>query len=117
MALARASERLGMDVTAKSLHAGWGGETVIRDLAVTMPLTNELILSAETVRLSHAAVPWLVLGRPFHLRSVEVESPQVNARRYESGRWNVQDVWTRLKTAMKSRERTPESCPAAVCRP
>ncbi len=103
--LARASERLGMDVTAKSLHAGWGGETVIRDLAVTMPLTNELILSAETVRLSHAAVPWLVLGRPFHLRSVEVENPQVNVHRYESGRWSVQDVWTRLQTAMKSPER------------
>jgi hypothetical protein len=105
-ALAKASERLGMEVTAKSLRAGWGGETVMRDLVVAMPLTNEVVLSAETVRLSHAAVPWLVLGRPFNLRSIEVENPQANVRQYESGRWNVQDVWTRLKIAMDSAKRT-----------
>ncbi len=106
VALARASERLGMDVTAKSLHAGWGGETVIRELTVTMPLTDEPVLVAETVKLSHAAVPWLVLRRPFHLRSIDIEGPQVNVRQYESGRWNVQDVWAHLRTVIDSRERT-----------
>ncbi len=101
--LARASERLGMEVTAESFHAAWDGQTVIRGLAVTMPLTDERVVSAETVRLSHAAVPWLVLGRPFHLRSVEVESPRVNVRRYESGRWNVQEVLARLRAAGRER--------------
>lgn len=103
--LARASERLGMDVAAKSLHAGWGGETVVRELTVTMPLSNELVLSAKTVKLSHAAVPWVVLGRPFHVQLIEVEGPQVNVRRRENGRWNVQDVADRLMAVMGTPER------------
>jgi hypothetical protein len=106
-ALAEASEQLGMEVTAKSLHAGWGGKTVIRDLVVTIPLTDEVILSAEIVRLSHRAVPWLVLGRPFDLRSVEVENPQVNVRRHESGRWNVQDAWSRIEALIDSTKQAP----------
>jgi hypothetical protein len=108
MVLARASEEIGMDVTAKSLRAGWGGATVVRDLVVTMPLTHEVILSADTVRLSHTAVPWLVLGRSFDVRSVEIENPQVKVRRYETGRWNVRDVWDRLKAIIDSSQQTAQ---------
>ncbi|MBN1508312.1 MAG: hypothetical protein JW955_15800 [Sedimentisphaerales bacterium] len=108
MVLARASEELGMEVTARSLRVGWDGQTVVRELVVTMPLTNDVLFSAEAVRFSHAAVLWLVLGRSFNLQSVEVESPQVNVRRYEGGRWNVQEAWDRLSSVLQSSSPSPD---------
>jgi hypothetical protein len=102
--LARAGERIGMEVTAESVDVGWGGRTVIRDVAVRMPLTGEVILSARMVRLAHAAVPLLILGRPFHLGSVEIEDAELYARRNKSGRWNLEDVWARLHASLQPTE-------------
>jgi hypothetical protein len=95
--LSRAGDAIGMEVTADSVSVGWGGETTIRNAAVTMPLTGEVVLAAERIEVAHEGIPLLILGWPVNVRSVQVDAPQVYLRRYESGRWNVQDVWTRVR--------------------
>jgi len=102
--LARVSDRIGMDVTAESLSVGWGGRTALQNAAVVMPMTDEVILAAEEIEVQHEIIPLLILGRPVNVQSVQVESPQVNLRRYENGQWNVQDVWTRLRASLDSSE-------------
>ena len=100
--LAKVSDKLGLEVSADSLSIGWGGTTSIRQTSVRMPLRDETILSAERITVEHAAIPLLICGRPANVRSVEISRPQVNLRQYEGGRWNVQDVWVRLKAALDS---------------
>jgi len=102
--LARASETLGLEVVSESLDVGWGGSTTIRKAAVKMPLTGEVVLSADKIQVRHEAVPLLILGRAANVRSVKVDSLRVNLRQYESGRWNMQDVWTRLQVRFDSPE-------------
>ncbi len=94
--LARVSDQTGMIVTAESLKVGWGGSTSIREATVKMPLNNEVFLTADRIKLTHDVLPLLVLRRSLNVRAVAVDSPRANLRRYEGGRWNIQDVWTRL---------------------
>lgn len=103
--LARVSAGIGMDVAAESLDIGWGGGTTIRGAAVTMPLTEEVVLTADEIEIAHEIIPLLILGRPVNVRSVQVDSPEVNLRRYESGRWNVQDVWTRVRARRSPKDK------------
>jgi hypothetical protein len=95
--LARAGDAIGMNVTADSVSVGWGGETTIRNVAVVLPLTGEVVLDAERIEITHEMIPLLILGRPVNVRSVRVDEPQVFLRRYENGRWNAQDVWARVR--------------------
>jgi hypothetical protein len=103
--LAGASDRIGMDVTAGSLSVGWGGRTTLRDAAVAMPLTGDVALAAERIEVAHEIIPLLILGRPVNLRTVRVEKLQVNVRRYEDGRWNMQDAWTRVRAGRDPADR------------
>jgi len=104
--LARLSEQTDLDVAAQSFVVGWRGKTTLRGITVKMPLTGEVILSADTVELSHAIVPLLILGRAVRVRSVEVESPRLNLHQDENGRWNVQDVWMHLRAGFRGRKPT-----------
>ena len=100
--LAAVGERIGMEVTCESLSVRWGGTTTVHRPAVKTPLTNEEVLSADRIEIRHEAIPLLILGRSIRVRSVEVDSPRVNMRRDENGRWSIQDVWTRLSTSLSS---------------
>lgn len=109
--LARVGERIGMEVDAESLSVGWGGGTTVREVTVKMPLSGEVFFAADRIRLEHAIVPLLILRRPINLRSVRVDSPEVYLRQYESGRWNAQDVWTRLRATLRSADRRKRRTP------
>ncbi|MEN6577818.1 MAG: hypothetical protein ABFD90_15850 [Phycisphaerales bacterium] len=110
------SERTGMEVTCESLEVRWGGRTTLRGPAVKMPLADDVVLSADEIEISHVTVPLLILGRPTHVRSVQVDSPRINLRQDENGRWNVQDVWTRLSASLSSsgRQTGPIPLPRVV---
>lgn len=97
--LARVSDETGLIVTAESLEVGWGGKTTITEVTVRMPLEDEVILTADRIALTHEVLPLLILRRSPSVLSVEVDSPKADLRRYAGGRWNVQDVWTRLKAS------------------
>jgi hypothetical protein len=103
--LAKAGDAIGMNVTADSISIEWGGRTTIRNAAVAMPLTGDVTLAAEKIEVVHEIIPLLLVGRPVNLRSVEVDSPEVHLRRHPDGRWNVQDIWTRLQTGHERREK------------
>lgn len=103
--LMRVSERIGMDVAAKAISVEWDGETTVREVTVRMPLSDEIILTADRIRLEHEIVPLLILRRRVNMRSVQVESPAVYLHPNENGRWNVQDAWTQWRARVASRER------------
>lgn len=107
--LARVSERTGLEITTESLDVGWGGGTRLQDAVVRMPVSDEVILTADRIELTHEIIPLLILGRPVNVRSVEVSQPRVYLRRYEDGRWNVEDAWTRLRARLESRRRRGKS--------
>jgi len=92
-----AGTELGLNVTAESLSVGWMGRTRIRNAKVTMPLSDEEVLSAAEIVLSHRALPWLLLTRSLGLGTVRIDSPNLRLHRNLSGRWNVQDVWARVQ--------------------
>ena len=105
MILKRVSARTGLEVAAASLSVGWGGSTTVREVTAKMPLSGEVVLTADRIRLEHEMVLLLILGRPVNIRSVHVDSPEVSVRQDESGRWNVQDVWTRFKANRRPPDR------------
>jgi uncharacterized protein involved in outer membrane biogenesis len=98
--LAGVSERLGMDVHAESFSLGWGGDATLGQVSVRMPLSDEVVFSADKMELGLDAVPLLILGRSIHASSVKLDSPTVFLRQSENGRWNVQDVWTRVRMSV-----------------
>ena len=115
--LTRLSDQTGMDVAAQSVDVGWRGTTVLRGITVKMPLTGEVVLSADKLEVAHAIVPLLLVGRPLHLRSVEVERPVLNLHQDENGRWDVREIWTRLEADFRTREQTRRtSLPQIIAR-
>jgi len=100
--LATASTRLGLNVTAESLSVGWMGRTRIRDVKVTMPLSDDEILTAAEIELDHRALPWLLLTRSLGLGTVQIDSPSLHVHRADKGHWNVQDVWTRIEAGRRT---------------
>ncbi len=114
--LTTVSERIGMEVTSESLSVGWSGRTTLRGPAVKMPLTDEVVLAADRIEIAHTAIPLLIFGRPVHVRSVRADSPKVSVRQYASGRWNVQDVWTRLAASFEfsGRKNRPTALPRVM---
>jgi hypothetical protein len=126
-ALAQASTRLGLEVSAKSFTTGWRGVTTLTDLTVRMPpllpeaqgsldaagrgapgqsvgvSSGEAIVSADRLRLRHTGVVPLLFGRPLRVRSVELDRPTVDLREDKTGRWNAQDAWARIEASIAPR--------------
>ena len=103
--LAKAGDAIGMNVTADSISIEWGGRTTIRNVEVAMPLTGDVTLAAQRIEVVHEIIPLLLVGRPVNLRSVEVDSPEVHLRRRPDGRWNIQDVWSRVQIGNERRQK------------
>lgn len=99
-------DRLGLTMTAESFSVGWTGRTRLRGVAVRMPLSDEEVLSASEIELSHRALPWLVLTRSLGLDAVRISDPNLRAHRNSNGRWNIQDAWTRIDAGRGSDARS-----------
>jgi len=102
--LAEAGDAIGMNVTADSISIEWGGRTTIRNVVVALPLTGDVTLAVPRIEVVHEILPLLLVGRPVNLRSVEVDSPEVRLRRHSDGRWNIQDVWSRVQRGNEDRQ-------------
>ncbi|MCX5645197.1 MAG: hypothetical protein NTZ17_11020 [Phycisphaerae bacterium] len=98
--VARVSGQLGVDVSVRSFSLGWGGDATLGNVSVRMPLSDEVVFSADRMKLGLNAVPLLVLGRPIGLHSVEINHPTVFLHQSQSGHWNVQDVWMRVQASI-----------------
>jgi len=96
------SAELGLDVTAKSLTIGWTGHTRLRDVTVTLPVTDEEIFSASDIQVSHRAPLWLLIGGSANLTNVEIENPSLRVRQNANGQWNLQDAWLRVNAGRET---------------
>ena len=100
-----ASARLGLNVMAQSLSVGWTGRTTIRNAKVTMPLSNQDILTVDEIELSHRALPWLLLTRSIGLDAIRIDGPSLRLHHDSRGRWNLQDAWARINAGRKPEDR------------
>lgn len=98
--LAGVSRRIGLDVRTRSFSLGWGGVATLGNVDIRLPLGDEIVFSAERVKLGLTAVPLLLLGRPLHVYSVQLNRPTVFLRQSDSGRWNAQDLWIRVQGSL-----------------
>src|SRR4051794_15051347 len=54
---------LGLNVEAQSLHTGWFGHTVLRDVTISLPLADKAFLKVPELRVEHSSLPMNVLRR------------------------------------------------------
>ncbi len=94
--LRAASQETGLTIAADSLSVGWLGHTTLHGVDVVAPLSEERVLSIESVDLSHRSLPLLLITRSLGLEQVGVQSPELFLRQDAHGRWNIQDVIARL---------------------
>jgi hypothetical protein len=84
--------RSGLVVTAESISVAWTGHTTVRDVIIKSPISDEDLLSAETISLSHRSIFGLALWRSLGLTSIRIVQPQLYLRRTADRRWNVRDM-------------------------
>jgi len=101
-----ADDASGLHVTAESFSVGWFGRTRIRNVKVTLPLSNEDVLSAQEIEVSHRSIPGLLLTRALDLGRVQIDGATIHMRRDNSGRWNLQDAWTRIDAGRTPNDRS-----------
>ena len=88
-----ASKQLGLDVQIGSVDVPWFGPTVVRDLAVSLPLAGEPFLKVPLAYATHPNLLWLaaeflITGDP-PIDVVGVRDPVVDAIQDADGEWNV----------------------------
>ena len=107
--------QLGLRVEADSLSAGWFGTTVLRDVKIGLPLSEQDLLTAPTLRVSHNWLVGLLISGNFRLDEIDVSHPTANIRQYSSGRWNVQEAGELIARAVShpgaTASRTPPILP------
>lgn len=94
--LRAASRETGLTIAADSLSVGWFGHTTLREVDVVAPLGEERVLSVESVDLSHRSLPLLLITGSLGLDTIGVQGPELFLSQDASGRWNIQDVISRL---------------------
>ena len=85
---------LGLRAEAASLSAGWFGNTTLRDVRLSLPLSGpaESVLDVPELDVKHTWLPWLILGRPVEIKRLELARPTIHVRQDAAGKWNVAEV-------------------------
>ena len=90
--IAQVQKILGLRVTAASLSTGWLGHTTLRDVQVSLPLSEKAFCTLPELRVSHTNLPLLALTQSITIYSIELDRPAIIVTQDRFGRWNLQDV-------------------------
>ena len=90
--IAQVEKTLGLRVTAASLTTGWLGHTTLRNVQVSLPLSDRAFVSLPELRVRHTILPILLLTQSIDIKSIEMDRPVVTVTQDRFGRWNLQDV-------------------------
>jgi hypothetical protein len=99
LVLSLVQKQLGLQVDAKSLSTGWFGHTTLREVTVSLPLSDKAFLTAPTLRVNHTNLPWLLLTRSITLQKITFDQPELTVRQSPSGGWNLLDAATLIARA------------------
>ncbi|HWP39969.1 MAG TPA: hypothetical protein VNL70_03510, partial [Tepidisphaeraceae bacterium] len=117
LVLAQVQRELKLRVAARSFSTGWLGQSVLRDVTVWLPLSEEALLDVPQLRVRHTALIPLLLGGSLEIRRLEFDSPVLHVRQDQSGRWNVQQAIQQMLSRRSDRTTEQRSRRAAVSIP
>jgi uncharacterized protein involved in outer membrane biogenesis len=69
----RFTERTGLRTSIRRVTTGWFGETILEDVTLRLPLDDEPLAQVPRMRVSHADLLLLILGRPLALDDADLE--------------------------------------------
>ena len=92
LVLRQIQKQLGLRVQAASLSTGWLGDTELRDVTISLPLSDEALLRVPEMRVKHTSLLGLAWTRAVELDLVELRRPYLLVRQDAAGRWNLQEV-------------------------
>ena len=90
--IAQVEKILGLRVTAASLSTGWLGHTTLRDVQVSLPLSEKAFCTVRALRVSHTNLPLLALTQSITIYSIDLDRPILTVTQDRFDRWNLQDV-------------------------
>ncbi|HEY8666370.1 MAG TPA: hypothetical protein VIL86_06880, partial [Tepidisphaeraceae bacterium] len=92
-------KQLGLQMTAESLQTGWGGDSVLKDVTLSLPLAEQSFLGVPVLRVKHSGLVWILLTQSIEIDAVELDKPTLVVRQGAGGKWNVQEVFELLARA------------------
>ncbi len=110
LVLARLQKDMGLRITAASLQTTWGGDTVLREVRVALPLADKPFLVVPRVEVSHTELPWILTGSSVRLKEVRLDRPELTICQDPAGGSNIADalaVVESSRAAQPSVNRTP----------
>ncbi len=113
--VAQIQRQLGLRVTAASMQTGWRGRTVLRDVTLSLPLAEQALLEAPTLRARHTSLLPLLLGWSIAVDSLELDGAVLHVRQDQSGTWNIRQAVELAVRAAGAKQATQGSTvPSAV---
>ena len=107
-----ASSQLGLRVEIGGVDVPWFGPTVVRDLAVSLPLGDEPLLIVPVAYAEHPnllvlAAQFLVTGNP-PIDLIAVRDPVVTATQDVDGEWNVLRAIEAVQATQAAKPKSPD---------
>jgi hypothetical protein len=90
--IAAVEQKSGLSLTAKSVDTGWFGRSTLRDVAVSLPLSQSAFVQIPELQVTHSWLFWVVLTQDVTIKYVHLQSPTFTVQQGPSGDWNLQDV-------------------------
>jgi hypothetical protein len=90
--LIEVQQQLGLRMTAKSVDTGWFGDTVIKDVTLSLPLADGSLLATPELRVRHTWLPVLLFTRKLTIDLLTLDDAQIVVTQDAAGRWNLQDL-------------------------
>jgi hypothetical protein len=85
-------KQLGLAVSAKSLSTGWLGHTTLYDVTLTLPLADKAFVTIPVLRLTHTALPLILMGHSASIQDISIEKPTLVVQQDAQGTWNLEEV-------------------------
>lgn len=104
--------RTGLRVDIDAVEIGWLGESIARGVVVRLPLDNQVVFAAPTVRLTHASLLSVILTQDLGLAAVSLERPEIQMIEDASGNWTLLQAADLIRAAAPpSASATPVKMP------
>ena len=92
LVLGQLQQTLGLRIAADSFSTGWWGQTVLRDVSISLPLAGDSFLKVKSLTAKHTMLPAILFGRGVKVVSLDFDAPELLVRQDSTGRWNVAEV-------------------------
>jgi hypothetical protein len=115
--IAQVQRELGLRTSAASVETGWFGHTVLHDVTLGLPLSDDAFVKVSAIEVRHTNLIPLLLGRSINIRRITLDHPALTVRQDASGAWNVQRAIELVARAGGSKQAEQSGKPAPLALP